>query len=351
MSSTTSGSSVSGKPISGEETIWGIHGGKTGDADALFLKKEYVGIGWDQMGDLGPIPANRDAFKKRVREIYPKAKPGAIPNVAGQLFRFVHRVKIGDLIVYPSKQDRRVHIGRITGPYLYDPSKESSYPNLRSVEWLKSAPRTDISQGARYEIGSAMSFFGVKSYVDEYFAILEGETPVKDAKDDETVAVVAEEIEENTRDFILQRLAKELKGTSMELFVAQLLNLMGYKTRMTSAGADGGVDIIAHKDELGFEPPIIKVQVKATEGSVGDPVVSSLYGKVGNDEYGLLITLGSYTKQARDFAASKTNFRLIDGDELVRLTLNHYDDFDSKYKGVIPLKMVYVPQDVPDSDD
>jgi hypothetical protein len=32
-------------------------------------------------------------------------------------------------------------------------------------------------------------------------------------------------------------------------------------------GADGGVDIIAHKDELGFEPPIIKVQVKSKEGT------------------------------------------------------------------------------------
>jgi restriction system protein len=126
---------------------------------------------------------------------------------------------------------------------------------------------------------------------------------------------------------------------------------MGYKTRMTSDGSDGGVDIIAHRDELGFEPPIIKVQVKATEGSVGDPIASALYGKVGMDEFGLLVTLGSFTKQARDFAASKTNLRLIDGDELVKLTLAHYDDFDSRYKGVIPLKKVYVPQDVPDAED
>jgi predicted Mrr-cat superfamily restriction endonuclease len=54
---------------------------------------------------------------------------------------------------------------------------------------------------------------------------------------------------------------------------------MGYRTRRISReGADGGVDIIAHKDELGFEPPIIKVQVKATEGKVGDPEASALYG-------------------------------------------------------------------------
>ena len=37
---------------------------------------------------------------------------------------------------------------------------------------------------------------------------------------------------------------------------------------------DEGVDIVAHKDELGFEPPIIKVQVKSGEGTLGDPVVA-----------------------------------------------------------------------------
>lgn len=58
------------------------------------------------------------------------------------------------------------------------------------------------------------------------------------------------------------------------------------------------MDIVAHKDELGFVPPIVKVQVKSTTGSIGDPVVSALYGKVGAGEYGLLVTLGTFTTQA-----------------------------------------------------
>ena len=75
------------------------------------------------------------------------------------------------------------------------------------------------------------------------------------------------------------------------------------------------------------------MQVKSTEGSVGDPAVSALYGKVGVSEYGLLVTLGSFTVQARNFAQSKSNLRLIDGEELVRLIFQHYEQFDSRYKG------------------
>jgi len=109
------------------------------------------------------------------------------------------------------------------------------------------------------------------------------------------------------------------------------------------------VDIIAHQDELGFVPPIIKIQVKSTEGSVGDPVVSQLIGKLEAGEYGMLVTLGSFTNQALNTARNKSNLRLIDGEELVNLVLHRYEQFDSKYKGIMPLKRVYVPEPLEDS--
>lgn len=34
------------------KTLWGIHGGRTGDADSLFLKKKCIAIGWDKMPNL-----------------------------------------------------------------------------------------------------------------------------------------------------------------------------------------------------------------------------------------------------------------------------------------------------------
>jgi restriction system protein len=77
---------------------------------------------------------------------------------------------------------------------------------------------------------------------------------------------------------------------------------------------------------------------------VGDPIVSALYGKVAAGEFGLLVTLGTFTSQARNFARSKSNLRLIDGRELVDLILEYYEKFDSRYKGLLPLKRVFVPQ-------
>jgi len=136
-----------------ESAMWGIHGGKTGDADSLFVKQNRVAVGWDKMGDLTLLAADREAFKTKVLEVHPDKKPGAIPNNAGQLFRFVHEVRPGDIIVYPSKNDHQVHLGTIEGGYQFNTKLEPSYAHLRAVKWLKSVPRTQFTQGALYKIG------------------------------------------------------------------------------------------------------------------------------------------------------------------------------------------------------
>ena len=90
---------------------------------------------------------------------------------------------------------------------------------------------------------------------------------------------------------------------------------------------------------------------EAIECKVGDPDVSALYGKVEANEHGLLVTLGSFTTQASSFGRSKSNLRLIDGADLVEMILNHYENFDSKYKSILPLKKVYVPESMFMSQD
>lgn len=328
-----------------EAVFWGIHAGHTGDADELFLKSDRIAIGWHDMGDLSAIEASRDAFKTKVVATYPDIKPGAVPQAAGQPFRFVHEMKVGDFVIYPAKQSRQVHIGKVVGNYAYETTPPAGYPNRRKVTWLKSAPRTHFSQGALYEIGSALSLFQVRNFADEYRALVEGKSPptVMSATEDATVARVAEDIEETTKDFVLKRLAQDLKGTPFEGFVAHLLECMGYHARLTRTN-EPSVDIIAHKDHLGIEPPIIKVQVKSGEGTVTDKDVSALYGKLSQGEYGLFVTLGDFTNAARNFEQSKANLRLIDGEELVQLIFVNYDNFDTRRKSLLPLRRVYIPE-------
>lgn len=241
-----------------EKRIWGIH---TKD-DNLFLHQDVIAIGWNDMGDLSLIQADRDALKEKYIEVYPDAKKGNIANGAGMLYRFAYEVEIGDYVVFPSKIDRRINIGVVEGGYEYHP-EAAEYVQQHKVKWLKHLPRTSFSQGALYEVGSAMSFFTVKNYADEYLAALDKDFKknaiTSRADEDESVGATADEIVEATRDFILKELSKNLKGYDLEGFVADLLRAMGYRTTISVHGGDSGIDITAYKDEL---PPRILVQVK-----------------------------------------------------------------------------------------
>lgn len=323
----------------GEKRIWGIH---TKD-DNLFLQRDVIAIGWKEMGDLSKIEVTREAFKDHYLKTYPDAKKGNIANGAGMLFRFVHEMQIGDYVVFPSKIDRRINIGVIEGSYEYD-ADAVEYVQQRKVKWVKHLPRTAFSQGALYEVGSALSFFMVKNYADEYMAALDksfkNNNLPTDGDEDESVGATADEIVESTKDFILKELSKDLKGYALEEFVADLLRAMGYRTIVSAQGGDSGIDITAYKDEL---PPRILVQVKSQDGDIRETTIQSLKGAMREGDYGLFVSLSNYTKNAQKYLDSTPIIRAINGTELVDLVLKYYSELSEKYQKIIPLKLVYIP--------
>jgi len=325
--------------------FWGIHAGQTGDAESLFAEG-WVAIGWHELGDLTQIEPNRDAFKEKYADAYPHSKPGAIPTSAGQWFRFIYELDIDDLVVFRPKHMQEIRIGKIVGPYEYSPTTSEGYPHLRRTEWLTTVSTNTVTQGARYELGSAMSLFRLRNYADEWKSLLDGETESGEEEgEDPTVAIVAEDIEQLTEDFVLKKLSTVLKGHGLEYFVAHLLHLIGYQTRVSPEGTDGGIDILAHKDLLGFESPIVKVQVKSSDRKSGHPEVSSLIGSLAGEESGLFVSLGGFTQQAKNLARNRHKLRLIDAADLVEIILNNYEELDARHKSIIPLKKVYVAVD------
>ena len=321
--------------MAGTKVVWGIHTTQ----ENLFLPNNIIGIGWEEMGDIKCAGDNRDDIKKKYAEIYPDATSGSIATCVGMLYRFVYEVQIGDYVVYPSKADRKINIGVIESDYYNEPA-ENKYTQRRKVKWLKSFPRTDFSQGALYEVGSALTFFQVKNYADEFLAALEGKKASLDTSIDESIGATADEIQEITKDFILKELSKKLKGYDFENFVANLLNAMGYRTKVSKQGGDSGIDIVAYKDEF---PPRICVQVKSIDSDIKEATIQSLRGAMSDGDYGVFVTLSDYTPNAKAYLEQHPIIRGLNGSEVVDLVLRYYDDLDDKYQDMIPLKRVYIP--------
>lgn len=148
---------------------WGIHNNALG-IDEL-VAGDFISVGWDELGDLRGQTADKDRFKKALREHYPAAADGAIANWAGQLTRFADDMRPGDHVVATDRTTRTLGIARITGDYFFDDSAPV-HRHRRPVEWLATGiERSGFSQDALNEIGSALTLFRVRKAVPELMGV------------------------------------------------------------------------------------------------------------------------------------------------------------------------------------
>lgn len=126
--------------------------------------------------------------------------------------------------------------------------------------------------------------------------------------------------------------------------VAALLRGMGYHIGWVAPpGKDGGVDIVAFNDPLGTRPPRIKVQVKRQQARVDVQGVRSFLAVLSNDDVGLFVNTGGFTRDAEDEARSQHSRRitLLDLDRLVVLWTEHYGKLEESARRRLPLQPIY----------
>lgn len=336
--------------------VWGIHNDKL---TTELVDEGFVSIGWDMMGDLDRIPDGREGLKRALAEKVPEENHKAIPGWAGVLLRFRDEIQPGDVIVAPYKPTSTINIGVVSGNYEYAAS-EPTHRNRRQIDWKKvGLPRTVFTQPALYEIGSALTAFRVRNHAPEFLAALstraesvEEVTQVVEqvaannlSDEDSSEEPRASRIERHTRDFVLEALQEKISHREFEEFTADLLRALGYQARVTQYSQDGGVDVIAHRDPLGVEPPLIKVQCKHTSGTIGAPGVQQLSGTQGPGELALFVTLGSYSRDALALERQRPGIRLLTGEDVVSLVLEHYRHLPERWRSLIPLTTLLVVAD------
>lgn len=336
--------------------IWGVH---NNTLTTELVDEGFISLGWDNLGDLRSIGGGREGLKSALTEAEPDAKPRSIAGQAGVLTRFRDEMRVGDVIVAPYKPDSTINLGLVVSEYYFEPTAET-HKHRRRVEWKRvGLPRTVFSQAALYEIGSVLAVFRVRRHGDEFLAALDSPEDSLDelaktidlaadqsASDDEADEPRASRIERHTRDFVLETLHRKLSHQDFEEFTAALLRAVGYQARVTQYSQDGGVDVIAHRDPLGVEPPQIKVQCKHRTGTVGAPDVQQLIGTQGPGELSLFVTLGSYSRDALAIERQRTGLRLLSGEDVVTMVLENYSDLPESWRAVIPLTRVLVVADI-----
>lgn len=105
-----------------------------------------------------------------------------------------------------------------------------------------------------------------------------------------------------------------------EEFVAELWEIQGWRTKVTQASNDGGIDVIASKGIIRKKKWAFQVKRHGPGSKVGTPGVqqySSLPHQHRSIDRVAIITTNGFTKGAIEIAAT-LNVKLIDGEELVK---------------------------------
>lgn len=340
--------------------LWGVRSGKYGEREALALDRGLAVIGWEELPDLTNVP-DRAALRSLLATIYPNEKPKTRLTWESQLWPFLRVMAEGELIVMPLKQRSGLALGKISGSYAYR-QEGGEWLHTRQIDWIREVPRSAFAQDIQHSFGAFLTVFQVYRNEAEQRvrAVIDGKTdpalsgmllPVSKILEAPVSDVAASEAQSGpidlvqaAEDAIRFRIGTIFKGHRLSVLIGALLETEGYSVVVSPPGADGGVDILAGKGPLGFDPPRLVVQVKSQDSSVDVSVLRELQGVMSQfgASQGLLVAWGGITKAlSREAQRLFFAIRIWDSGDVIRVLQDGYEHLPDVVKADLPLKRIW----------
>jgi restriction system protein len=338
--------------------LWIVRAGAVGERELDAIAQGLLQPGFNDVGDLASCK-DRNSIFDRLQSTLKGAGENQLRNYAAQLNQFVNVIANGDLIVLPRKLTTGVAIGKVTGPYQFDPLGLSRH--VRPVKWLKEAmPREVFAQDLRHSFGAFMTICEVKR--NEALARVEavvaggsdpgpllnkqGRAMPKLEPDAVEASEVELDIEQLAKLQIVALIKSAFAGHGLAQLVAEILQIEGYMTKVSKPGPDGGVDILAAGGKLGLGEDRICVEVKSGDGAADQYVVLKLMGSVQTSKArtGLLVSLGGVNSAAQRVLDSEFFvLRLWQMPELLGALFRTYGQLSEETRLKLPLKQIWSP--------
>lgn len=315
--------------------VWCIraNGGQYADH---FVHGAYVGIGWKEIAhDLGGIQS-RDDLYPIVHTAYPGVTSAiVIGNFVGQIARFLLEIQAGDYVITPAADTDWLHYGQVGNDpsYFFAAGNDGCpYRHRRPVAWAdKRLKRGDFSVPFQNTIRSSLAVFAV-SQNDEFFkAIGRKDLAVKPVVQtfDPYHLVIGQVLQLDPKEF--------------EILIMHLLTALGFEgSEVTGKTGDGGVDVKGELDVSGLAKIRLFVQAKRYKpgSKISASVVKQLRAAIPSGGQGAFITTSDYQAAAAAIAIEPgfPRIGLINGNQLVDLLVEHWDDIPEEFRDKLGLK-------------
>lgn len=138
-------------------TLWQVRVGRDIEREQIVLNEGIVFVGWETLSNLESIQSKAE-LETLCKKAYPNEKVLTISNWVRQIWTFIKRIELNDLVIIPLKSRSAYAVGRIIGPYQYRSDFSSNLCHTRSVEWIKKdIPRSAFDQDILNSLGSILS--------------------------------------------------------------------------------------------------------------------------------------------------------------------------------------------------
>jgi restriction system protein len=333
--------------------LWGVRAGRHGEREAYCLDHSVVAIGWEELDDISAV-SSRERLDQLMAETYPNLKKAKMNVWTGEVWAFKQRIAEGDLVALPLRNRAAVAFGEVIGPYTYVGDAPPEAQHQRPVKWLRTdVPRTEIEPDILSGLNCALTVFQARSVNAEQRVrdLIAGRIRRAEAQSlvapNESATIVAgpPDIEQQAKDQITDFIGHHFKEHRLSSLVAGILRSEGYKVAVARPGADGGVDIVAGRGPMGFDPPRLCVQVKSGRGPADVGVLRELKGvmSIFGAQHGLIVSWGGFRQSVHSEARRQFfEIRLWDAGDVVSAVQQAYERFSEDLQAEIPLKRVWI---------
>ncbi len=143
--------------------VWCIYPRRDQETYQMFLTQQRIGLGFSNLGDLRTIEPHLESFRSKWNKKHWFSPAASTNTFVSMIYSFVHRAKVGDLVIYPPTWlERKIYVGEIVGDYEFHKNQANEYYDLRPVKWIATFGREDFSAEALKGIRVNLAFFQVR---------------------------------------------------------------------------------------------------------------------------------------------------------------------------------------------
>ena len=134
---------------------------RTPSQEKIAFENGIIFIGWEEIPDLSKIKNKQELIDLYIKHL-PWASEGAAIQ-SGVLWRFSHKIKRNNIVVFSLSNKSKVAVGEVIAPYEYRTNLGKYYRHIISVRWIHTGvPREAFDKDLQYSFRSLIQVFQVK---------------------------------------------------------------------------------------------------------------------------------------------------------------------------------------------